>query len=106
MHQSDVTLTLIAEEQIDSEMLEDYTFSVLAAVEEHAGDLIEGPVVAADFAANAIELDFTVCHDSQSDAQHKITQVLALIEQHSPVLFGAHDASVRATEVEEHAATL
>ncbi len=80
---------------ITEEQLEDQMFEVLEAVEEHAPEVALGPVVAVNFTERFIELAFTVCHEAQSEAQRKIAEVVALIEQHTSLSFGGPDTSVR-----------
>jgi hypothetical protein len=101
MHESDVILTLVAQNaMIDDAELEEYTFAVLAAVEEHAADVALGPVVAADFSDHAIEVAFTVLHDAPSGAHAATSRVLEVIEEYTPIDFGLHDSRVREADHE------
>jgi hypothetical protein len=95
MRESEVVVQLMAANpEIPDESLEEHMFAVLEAVEQHAADIALGPVVAVDFDAHAIELAFCVCHRTQADAQQKIADVMAVVEQHTPVKFGSSNATV------------
>jgi hypothetical protein len=78
-------------------------FAVLDAVETYAGETAEGAV---NFDTRAIELAFSLCHETQSEAQRKVADVFSLIETHTPVAFGASEASVRHQGREERLLTL
>lgn len=99
MRESEIILHLsAANDQIADETLEEHMFEVLQAVEDHASDIALGAVTAVDFDNHAIELAFSLCHDTQSEAQRKIADVLSVVEQNTPIKFGAADTHVRAQD--------
>lgn len=107
MHESDIIIHLTANNPaISDDQLEEHMFEVLAAVEEHAADAVEGVVVAVDFDRRDIELAFSMCHETQSQAQRTVADVLTLIETHTPVTFRASDAAVRSASGDERSLAL
>lgn len=88
MYESEIILKLTTSNpSLDESALEDHMFAVLDAVEEHAESAL-GPVVAVDFDEKTIELAFSLCHNAQSEAQQVVSDVLKVIEAHTPVSFG------------------
>ena len=96
MYESDIIIHLTSTDTtISNDALEEHMFEVLEAVEQHASDPVEGVVVAVDFTRRDIELAFSLSHETQSEAQRIIADVLSLIEVHTSVSFGATDSAVR-----------
>lgn len=107
MHESEIIIHLTANDPaISNDGLEDHMFAVLAAVEEYADDAVEGVVVAVDFDKREIELVFSMCHKTQSEAQQIVANVFSLIETHTAVSFRAHDTAVRSQVGDEHSLML
>lgn len=107
MNESQVVIWLAAtDEEASEELLEEHMFAVLEAVEEYATDTAEGPVVAVDFDKRAIELAFSLNHETQSEAQRKIAEVLQVVERHTPVSFEGTDSSVRKNDADDRSLVL
>ena len=101
MHESEIIVYLTATDPtIPNEVLETHMFEVLEIVESHA-DAADGAVVAVDFDKHQIELAFSLCHETQSQAQRTIADVLSLIETHTSVKHDASFASVRSQHQDE-----
>ncbi|HEV3002412.1 MAG TPA: hypothetical protein VGW75_16840 [Solirubrobacteraceae bacterium] len=106
MHESEIILKLSTENPaVDDETLEEHMFAVLHAVEEYADSAL-GPVVAVDFDNRTIELAFSLLHDTQSQAQKIVSDVLKVIEAHTPVSFGETTTHVGKPPHEEHSGDL
>lgn len=93
MFDTGVTLTAVggfAADELEQDMLD-----VLAAVEQHAGDVVLGPAVALNLASSTIDLAFTVCADRLSQVQPVVERVLKAIEQHTDVKFSGTDTHTR-----------
>jgi len=72
-------------DQVDREALEDLAFAVLEAVELDAADIALGAVVACDFTACAIELEFDVAASTGSEVHRLIGQILDAVEVAVPL---------------------
>lgn len=106
MHESEIILRLTTtDSSIDDTTLEEHMFAVLDAVEQYAESAL-GPVVAVDFDDRSIELAFSLCHQTQSEAQRVVSDVFKVIEANTPVSFGETTAHVGKPAPEEHAGDL
>lgn len=82
--ESQVRIRLCATGDANRETLESGAFAVLEAVEKFAAAIALGPVVACDFEASEIELEFTV--EGQGSQLHAcIGEVLSVIERELPI---------------------
>ena len=107
MHESDIIIHLTAQDPaISDDQLEDHMFEVLSTVEDHAPDAVEGVVTAVDFGKRHIELAFSLSHETQSQAQRMVADVLSLIEARTPVTFRASDAAVRSASGDDRSLAL
>lgn len=107
MHESEIIIHLTANDPaISNDALEDHMFEVLAAVEQHADDAVEGVVVAVDFDKREIELAFSMCHKTQAEAQQIVANVFNVIETHTAVSFRRSDVAVRSHADDEQSVAL
>jgi hypothetical protein len=81
----DIVVNLRAVESVDRDELEDRAFEVLDAVEQHAGGIADGAGVAANFPRHEIELVFTVFAAKPSEVHQRVADVMAIVEQHTPI---------------------
>lgn len=70
---------------VGRDALEDYAFAILEPVERDAAGIALSAVVACDFAAGAIELEFDVAAATGSEIHRLIGQVLDVIESAVPL---------------------
>lgn len=105
MHESEIILNLkAADPSISDDALEQHMFAMLDAVEEHVESAL-GPVVAVDFDHRAIELAFSLCHETQSDAQQVITDALRAIESKTPIAIVESTSRIGRPPRDEQSAT-
>jgi hypothetical protein len=81
----DIVVNLRSVETVDREQLEDRMFEVLNAVEQHASEIADGAGVAANFPRSEIELVFTVFAERPSEVHQRVSDVMAVVERHTPI---------------------
>ncbi|HEX4806633.1 MAG TPA: hypothetical protein VFU94_12095 [Conexibacter sp.] len=80
MEEHQVTLTMTGMSVLPREVLEDMTFRAQEALVESARDFALGAVAAANFAENAVEVDFVVIVASAAEAHEHVASVIRVLE--------------------------
>lgn len=75
----------VIDELPDEDRLEEDAVAILEAVEQHASDLVLGPVVAWNTDRCEIELEFTVPPVTGSELHRRIALVMQVVEREIPV---------------------
>jgi hypothetical protein len=94
VHETQVRLTLAAEDEWTEEALERDAVSMLAAVEREVSGIL-GPVVAWNIERGEIELEFTIPSTSGAAVHERAAALMQVVERKLPLL----------REVESHTAT-
>lgn len=97
----DIVVNLRSIETVDRDQLEERMFEVLQAVEEYASEIADGAGVALNFARSEIELVFTVFADRPSEVHQRVSDVMAIVEQHTAITMAG--SATTAPHQEEHA---
>jgi precorrin-2 methylase len=76
-----VTLTLMAAAPMSREALEEWTVHAEHVLEERAADVALGASAAANFAANAVEVDFVVVVATDAELYDSLSRVVRVLHE-------------------------
>jgi hypothetical protein len=81
MEEHEITLTMTGTSVLSREVLEEMTFRAQDALVARARDFALGAAVAANFAENAVEVDFLVMVSAPAEVYERVAAVIRVLEE-------------------------